>query len=75
MKTKFKHHSARKGGWSEWVYPIQKSYLFKCCDCGLVHEMQFKAFIEKDKKRGNFKVVELPEPIRTMFRARRFTKN
>ncbi len=70
---RFKKHKAGRGGWSEWVYPIQGSYLFKCCDCELVHEMQFSAFVEKDKERSSFEVVKLPEPIRTMFRARRFT--
>lgn len=28
-------------GWSEWVSPDHSGYLFKCCDCGLVHEMRF----------------------------------
>jgi hypothetical protein len=26
-------------GWSEWIHPMP-GYLMKCCDCGLVHEMQ-----------------------------------
>jgi hypothetical protein len=26
-------------GWSEWIHPLP-GYLMKCCDCGLVHEMQ-----------------------------------
>jgi hypothetical protein len=69
---KFKTHKAGRGGWSEWVYPTQKSYLFKCCDCGLTHEIQFSTFVEKNKKRDSFEVVKLPEPIRTMFRARRY---
>lgn len=30
-------------GWSEWVQPRHERYLLKCCDCGLVHEMQFRA--------------------------------
>ena len=25
----------------EWVQPRMKGYLFKCCDCGLVHRMNF----------------------------------
>lgn len=31
-----------RGGWSEWVTPIMKGYRMQCCDCGLVHEMQFQ---------------------------------
>lgn len=61
-----------RGGWTSWVYPRpNKSYFFKCCDCGLVHEMQFKTFAETKQKRGAFQVHELPWPIRAMFRARR----
>lgn len=26
-------------GWSEWIHPLP-GYLMKCCDCGLVHELQ-----------------------------------
>lgn len=61
---------ANKFGWSKWVYPTDK-YLFKCCDCGLVHELQFKTFVKKNEKRGTFEVIELPKEIRVMFRARR----
>lgn len=28
-------------GWSEWVHPLP-GYLFQCCDCDLIHEMQFQ---------------------------------
>lgn len=69
---RFKMHTAGCGGWSEWVYPrTDKNYLMKCCDCGLVHEVQFAAFAETKQKRGAFEVHRLPWPIRTMFRARR----
>lgn len=69
---RFKKHAAGRGGWSEWVLPTtKKNYLFKCCDCGLVHEMQFAAFAETNQKRGRFEIVKLPWPIRSMFRARR----
>lgn len=26
----------------EWVQPRRKNYLMKCCDCGLVHRMNFR---------------------------------
>jgi len=26
-------------GWSEWIHPLP-GYLMRCCDCGLIHEMQ-----------------------------------
>jgi hypothetical protein len=26
----------------EWVQPIKRGYLMKCCDCGLVHTLNFR---------------------------------
>jgi hypothetical protein len=54
-------------------HPI-KNYFFKCCDCGLVHEMQFGTFAETNQKGGTFRINKLPWPIRAMFRARRARK-
>lgn len=70
-KRKYQNHKAGRGGWTAWVHPVPESYLFKCCDCGLVHEMQFKTFVQGDTKRGAFEVIPLPGRIRAMFRARR----
>lgn len=72
---RFKKMHAGRGGWCDWVAPVSKGYLMKCCDCGLVHEMEFKTFAEtKQRKNGTFTIVELPWPIRTLFRARRVKK-
>jgi len=73
VKIGFYQHKAGKGGWSEWVYPTKK-YLFKCCDCGLIHEMEFASLIKTNKKGIHFNVVKLPEEISVMFRARRYNK-
>lgn len=68
---KFKEEVPGRGGWCDWIMPIPKGYHLKCCGCGLVHEVQFKAFAETNQKRnGAFTVVELPWPIRAMFRMR-----
>lgn len=64
-----------RGGWCEWIMPVvDQNYLMKCCDCGLVHEVQFKAFAEHHQKRDTFQATVLPWPIRVMFRARRQRK-
>lgn len=34
-----KYHKQQDG---EWVRPIMKGYRISCCDCGLVHEFNFK---------------------------------
>ena len=72
---KFKKMVEGKNGWTEWVYPKPDSYLMQCCDCGLVHELQFKTFVETNQKRGSFTVTDLPWPIRAKFRARRQRKS
>jgi hypothetical protein len=28
--------------WSRWVQPVKRGYLLACCDCGLVHRMDFR---------------------------------
>lgn len=32
---------ADEEGWSEWIHPLP-GYLMQCCDCGLVHRMEFE---------------------------------
>lgn len=32
---------------NEWVLPIRKGYKMACCDCGLVHEIDFRV---KDRR-------------------------
>jgi len=27
---------------NEWIQPVRKNYKMCCCDCGLVHEMDFR---------------------------------
>ena len=29
-------------GWTRWVQPVKRGYLMACCDCGLVHRMDFR---------------------------------
>ena len=41
-------------GWSRWVYPVMKGYKMSCCDCGLVHEMEFR--VTSDYDRVEFRV-------------------
>ena len=26
----------------EWIQPIRKGYKIKCCDCGLIHRLNFR---------------------------------
>jgi hypothetical protein len=39
---KFKVEREGANGWSRWVQPVKRGYLMACCDCGLVHRMEFR---------------------------------
>lgn len=43
MKAKHEFYTVKlgRGGWSEWVHP-EPGFQSKCCDCGLVHEWEFR---------------------------------
>lgn len=43
---------------NEWVQPRRNGYLLACCDCGLVHEIDFR-------------IVKTPRGNKIRFRARR----
>jgi len=34
-----RYHQVKEG---EWVRPVMKGYKMKCCDCGLVHKIDFR---------------------------------
>jgi hypothetical protein len=35
-------HGTGPRGFSRWIQPVMHKYILACCDCGLVHEMQFR---------------------------------
>ena len=35
---------------NEWVQPRRKNYYMKCCDCGLIHALDFRILKTKDKR-------------------------
>lgn len=57
-------------GFSEWVCPDPSKYLMKCCDCGLVHEAQFRVAKYRPKPSGEYEVVN-DEDTQAQFRMRR----
>ena len=40
--AKFLVEQAGDDGWSRWVTPLMEGYKLCCCDCGLVHTMDFR---------------------------------
>lgn len=44
---------------NEWVYPTMKKYHFSCCDCGLVHEMDFEVIVVAPTGRKSRRGIDL----------------
>jgi hypothetical protein len=65
-----KHEVENEGDWSEWVNPDPEQYFMKCCDCGLVHEMQFKVAKYSEGDECEF-VADAN--LQAVFKARRAT--
>jgi len=49
-----KQEVAQKNGWSRWIQPVRKAYRLGCCDCGLVHDVDFKLV-----KLGKARLIQL----------------
>lgn len=61
-----------ENGWSEWIAPKHKRYRMGCCDCGLVHDMQFKIVrVTSTRTNGTWLYVPAKGKFRVMFRATR----
>lgn len=61
----------REDGWTDWLMPVMANYHMGCCDCGLVHTMQFRV-MRVAKKNGQFSSgPDVSKNHRVMFRARR----
>lgn len=47
------------GGWTDWIAP-EPLYYLACCDCGLVHAMQFRVATVKGKPKAVFRAKRAP---------------
>ena len=73
MGKRYQNALEDEDGWSEWQHPRPDHYSMACCDCGLVHDMQFKAFrpSRRKAKPGYIAVGREVSGLRIMFRASR----
>lgn len=51
MGKKFRREQEGEDGWTDWISP-RPGYKLACCDCGLVHDMEFRV---DDLGRVNFR--------------------
>jgi hypothetical protein len=40
-RRRYATHAVDDDGWTDWIRPAQ-GYRMGCCDCGLVHELEFR---------------------------------
>ena len=71
--SEYRPQLANEDGWCDWVSPSPKQpYRMACCDCGLVHDLEFEAVeIVKQKRGGWWEGKPLEIAYRVLFRARR----
>jgi hypothetical protein len=70
----FHTYDAKRGGWSEWNSPKMKGYKMKCCQCGLVHDIEFQVvrFVGTKDKSGLTKYEPVKNKnIQVLWRLRR----
>ena len=46
-----KYHRVKDG---EWIQPVRKGYKLRCCDCGLVHKVNFRIVQGRRGKKIQF---------------------
>ena len=71
---RFKTEVAERDGWTKWVAPKMDGYKMACCDCGLVHDMEFKVVrVRREFRDGQWEEgKELDSnKFRVMFRVKR----
>jgi hypothetical protein len=56
-------------GWSEWLHPVAPSFFSQCCDCGLIHEMEFE-IVPRDEENVGLNPGESDAGV-IIFRVRR----
>lgn len=60
---------ANEDGWTDWVTPVPQGYLMQCCDCGLVHEAEFRVVRRVNGGTREYTIED--ENVRVQFRMRR----
>ena len=62
-KVRFTQERTKKGEiWTDWIRPVMTNYHMSCCDCGLVHTLNFRALkVFKVHKNGIKEGVPLPK--------------
>lgn len=73
MTRRYPREKAGPDGWTDWVTPIPFGYRMACCDCSLVHEMEFRVVLtHSPMPDGGFRVEPIDgKKFRAQFRVKR----
>jgi hypothetical protein len=52
IEEQFHVCEANDDGWCDWQSPIMDAYKMKCCDCKLVHQVEFRIVKQFDGVHG-----------------------
>jgi hypothetical protein len=76
MGRRYENRVAEEDGWSGEITPIMDGYRLGCCDCGLVHEVEFRAVRKgRNLPDGSWRYKSLNKRgYRVVFRVRRDEK-
>lgn len=58
MRRKYVKHRIDSKGWTRWIRPIMKGYRLNCCECNLVHEMEFRIHKGRPEFRARVDIKE-----------------
>jgi hypothetical protein len=61
---------ALEDGWCDWVCPKPVGYLMQCCDCELIHEVDFRVVRYESEDSEVYEVVDNPN-LQAQMRLRR----
>jgi hypothetical protein len=68
--ARYTQHAAGQGGWTDWIRPVPAGYRACCCDCGLVHEIEFRVAdgiepsVEFRVRRHNRATAQVPRAMK-----------
>jgi hypothetical protein len=61
---------ALEDGWCDWICPKPQGYLMQCCDCELIHEVDFRVVQYEPRPSEVYEVVDDPN-LQAQMRLRR----
>jgi len=71
--TKYRQEIEGEDGWSRDIAPQMKGYKMACCDCGLVHDIDFRVVkVAKTYEDGGWDAEDVDDSeYRVIMKARR----